>query len=174
MTITKLTRTDLAPDLEAYQALFAQAELSHPAPSLSGDLQPRLFYGLEQLLYTPAVSSIMLVKAPEEPEYLQWLAAETRTLHEPAAPLYGVRYEVTDAQVTLAPAQGAEDNFASTAPVVMADWVEAEQLFGCVRQFNGAITLQPGLVHQANGGVLVLSLRTLLAQPLLWVRLKIW
>ena len=50
--------------------------------------------------------------------------------------------------------------------------VEAEQLFGCVRQFNGAITLQPGLVHQANGGVLVLSLRTLLAQPLLWVRLK--
>ncbi len=141
-------------------------------PSLSGDLQPRLFYGLEQLLYTPAVSSFMLVKAPEEPEYLQWLAAETRTLHEPAAPLYGVRYEVTDAQVTLAPAQGAEDNFASTAPVVMADWVEAEQLFGCVRQFNGAITLEPGLVHQANGGVLVLSLRTLLAQPLLWVRLK--
>ncbi len=61
MTITKLTRTDLAPDLEAYQALFAQAELSHPAPSLSGDLQPRLFYGLEQLLYTPAVSSFMLV-----------------------------------------------------------------------------------------------------------------
>ncbi len=112
-------------------------------PSLSGDLQPRLFYGLEQLLYTPAVSSFMLVKAPEEPEYLQWLAAETRTLHEPAAPLYGVRYEVTDAQVTLAPAQGAEDNFASTAPVVMADWVEAEQLFGCVRQFNGAITLEP-------------------------------
>ncbi len=46
-------------------------------PSLSGDLQPRLFYGLEQLLYTPAVSSFMLVKAPEEPEYLQWLAAET-------------------------------------------------------------------------------------------------
>ncbi len=74
--------------------------------------------------------------------------------------------------MTLAPAQGAEDNFASTAPVVMADWVEAEQLFGCVRQFNGAITLEPGLVHQANGGVLVLSLRTLLAQPLLWVRLK--
>ncbi|MDR8230865.1 AAA family ATPase, partial [Acinetobacter baumannii] len=35
-----------------------------------------------------------------------------------------------------------------------------------------AITLEPGLVHQANGGVLVLSLRTLLAQPLLWVRLK--
>lgn len=142
MTITKLTRTDLAPDLEPYRALFAQAELSHPAPSLSGDLQPRLFYALEQLLCTPAVSSFMLVKAPEEPEYLQWLAAETRTLHEPAAPLHGVRYEVNGAHVTLAPAQRAEDNFASTAPVVAADWLEAEQLFGCVRQFNGEITLQ--------------------------------
>lgn len=114
----------------------------------------------------------MLVKAPEEPEYLQWLAAETRTLHEPAAPLHGVRYEVNGPHVTLAPAQRAEDNFASTAPVVAADWLEAEQLFGCVRQFNGEITLQPGLVHQANGGVLVLSLRALLAQPLLWMRLK--
>jgi Lon-like ATP-dependent protease len=113
----------------------------------------------------------MLVKAPEEPEYLQWLAAETRTLHEPAAPLYGVRYQVNGAHVTLAPAQRAEDNFASTAPVVAADWVEAEQLFGCVRQFNGEITSAwPG--PSANGGVLILSLRTLLAQPLLWMRLK--
>lgn len=50
--------------------------------------------------------------------------------------------------------------------------VEAEQLFGCLRQFNGDITLQHGLVHQANGGILIISLRTLLAQPLLWMRLK--
>lgn len=119
--------------MEPYQALFAQADLSQPAPSLSGDLQPRLFYALEQLLCTPAVSSFMLVKAPEEPEYLQWLTAETRTLHEPTAPLYGVRYDVDGARVTLSAAQRAEDNFASTAPVVAADWVEAEQLFGCVR-----------------------------------------
>ncbi|MEQ4939451.1 Lon protease family protein, partial [Proteus terrae] len=103
MTITKLTRTDLAPDMEPYQALFAQADLSQPAPSLSGDLQPRLFYALEQLLCTPAVSSFMLVKAPEEPEYLQWLTAETRTLHEPTAPLYGVRYDVDGPRVTLSP-----------------------------------------------------------------------
>ena len=41
-----------------------------------------------------------------------------------------------------------------------------------MRQFNGEIALQPGLVHRANGGVLILSLRALLAQPLLWMRLK--
>lgn len=172
MTITKLTRKDLAPDTESYQALFAQADLAHAEESLAGELQPRLFYGLEQLLVTPTISPFMLVKAPEEAEYLQWLATETRTLFEPTDPLYGVRYQVNGGNVTLTPATHADDNFASTAPVETADWVEAEQLFGCVRQFNGEISLQPGLVHRTNGGVLIISLRALLAQPLLWMRLK--
>ncbi len=114
----------------------------------------------------------MLVKAPEEPEYLQWVAEATRSLHQPTTPLCGVRYQVNGGNVTVSPAQNAEDNFASSGPVESADWVEAEQLFGCVRQFNGEISLQPGLVHRANGGVLLLSLRALLAQPLLWMRLK--
>ena len=94
MTITKLSRNDLAPDTESYQALFAQADLAHAETSLSGELQPRLFYGLEQLLVTPAISPFMLVKIPEEPEYLQWLANETRTLHQPAQTRCGVRYQV--------------------------------------------------------------------------------
>jgi Lon-like ATP-dependent protease len=172
LTITKLTRNDLAPDTESYQALFAQADLAQPEASLSGELQPRLFYALEQLLVAPTISPFMLVKAPEEPEYLQWLAAETRSLYQPAAPLYGVRYQVSGGNVTLSSAKSADDNFASTAPVESADWIEAEQLFGCVRQFNGEISLQPGLVHRSNGGVLIIALRALLAQPLLWMRLK--
>ncbi|MEX5533351.1 AAA family ATPase, partial [Pseudomonas syringae] len=53
-----------------------------------------------------------------------------------------------------------------------AEWIETEQLFGCVRLHQSAITLTPGLVHRANGGVLILSLRTLLAQLLMWLRLK--
>lgn len=32
--------------------------------------------------------------------------------------------------------------------------------------------MQPGLVHQVNGGVLILSVRALQAQPLMWLRLK--
>ncbi len=90
----KATRTDLAPDLEAYRALFIK--LNFPIrPLLSGDLQAAFVLWASSCCYTPAVSSFMLVESPEEPEYLQWLAAETRTLHEPAAPLYGVRCEVT-------------------------------------------------------------------------------
>ncbi|EPK6499782.1 AAA family ATPase [Klebsiella aerogenes] len=172
MTITKLTRNDLAPDTESYQALFTQVNLAEAEASLAGDLQPRLFYALEQLLITPAISSFMLVKAPEEPEYLHWVAEAARSLQQPTTALFGVRYQVNGGNVTMSPAQSAEDNFASSGPVESADWIEAEQLFGCVRQFNGEISLQPGLVHRANGGVLLLSLRALLAQPLLWMRLK--
>ncbi|EKM7810866.1 Lon protease family protein [Klebsiella aerogenes] len=172
MTITKLTRNDLAPDTESYQALFTQVNLAETEASLAGDLQPRLLYALEQLLITPAISSFMLVKAPEEPEYLHWVAEAARSLQQPTTALCGVRYQVNGGNVTMSPAQSAEDNFASNGPVESADWIEAEQLFGCVRLFNGEISLQPGLVHRANGGVLLLSLRALLAQPLLWMRLK--
>ncbi|MBB1199868.1 Lon protease family protein [Enterobacteriaceae bacterium 89] len=172
MTITTLTRRDLAPDLEACQALFAQPDVATETESLPGELQARLHYALEQFLYPQAISDFLLVKAPEEPEYLQLLADATRELYKPARKLHGVRYSVHGAQVSLTPASQAEDNFASQGPVIHADWAEAEQLFGCVRQFNGEITLQPGLVHKANGGVLILSLRTLLSQPLLWMRLK--
>lgn len=172
MTITKLTRNDLAPDTESYQALFTQVNLTETEASLAGDLQPRLFYALEQLLITPAISSFMLVKAPEEPEYLHWVAEAARSLQQSTTALCGVRYQVNGGNVTMSPAQSAEDNFASNGPIESADWIEAEQLFGCVRQFNGEISLQPGLVHRANGGVLLLSLRALLAQPLLWMRLK--
>lgn len=140
--------------------------------SLPGDVQTRLHYALDQFLYPQAISDFLLVKAAEEPEYLELLAEATRGQRSHAPVLCGVHYAIQGNAVSISPAATPEDNFASQGPVIQADWVEAEQLFGCVRQFNGEITLQPGLVHQANGGVLILSLRSLLSQPLLWMRLK--
>ncbi|MBV8044733.1 Lon protease family protein [Pluralibacter sp.] len=172
MTITKLPRRALIPDTEAYQTLFAQPSLASEPDSLLSDTQARLFYALEQFLHPQAISSFLLVKAPEEPDYFQLLNDATVALREPEETLTGVNYQIQGKNVTMQPAEQAGDNFASLGPVIHADWVEAEQLFGCVRQFNGEISLQPGLVHQANGGVLILSLRALLAQPLLWMRLK--
>lgn len=127
MTITKLTRNDLAPDTESYQALFAQADLAHAETSLSGELQPDSSMAGAAHGHS-TISPFMLVKIPEEPEYLQWLANETRTLHQPAQTLCGVRYQVDGGKISLSPAQTAEDNFASVAPVEAADWIEAEQL----------------------------------------------
>jgi len=114
----------------------------------------------------------MLLKAPEEAEYLALLADAVRQLQPETDTVFGGQYRIVGSDVTFKPATSADYNFAATGEVITAEWAEAEQLFGCLRHFNGELSLQPGLVHKANGGVLVISLRTLLAQPLLWMRLK--
>ncbi|MBJ9266109.1 Lon protease family protein [Citrobacter freundii] len=172
MTITKLAWRDLVPDTDSYQEVFAQPHVTDDTDTLLSETQPRLQFALEQLLQHWTTSSFMLVKAPEELEYIDLIAKAARPLHSGAGSLTGGHYDISGHTIRYRAAERAEDNFATLTQVVSADWVEAEQLFGCLRQFNGEVTLQPGLVHQANGGVLVISLRTLLAQPLLWMRLK--
>ncbi|EGK5435894.1 Lon protease family protein [Salmonella enterica] len=172
MTITKLAWRDLVPDSESYQEIFAQPHPTNEKDTLLSDTQPRLQFALEQLIQPRASSSFMLTKAPEEQEYLTLLSDAVRALQTDAGQLTGGHYDVSGHTIHYRAAQDVQDNFATLAQVVSADWVEAEQLFGCLRQYKGDITLQPGLVHQANGGVLIISLRTLLAQPLLWMRLK--
>ncbi|HKN03941.1 MAG TPA: Lon protease family protein [Buttiauxella sp.] len=170
MTTNRLEWRALVPDTESYQEIFAQPYDSETAPFSA--VQPRLTYGLAQLCQPVASADLMLVKAAEEAEYLNLIASAARECWSPDNTLTGGHYLIEGSRVTLRPAESAEDNFAGQPEVVVADWIEAEQLFGCVRQFAGEITLTPGLVHQANGGILVLSLRSVLAQPLLWLRLK--
>jgi Lon-like ATP-dependent protease len=172
LTITKLEWNDLIPETESHQDLFSQAELSEDSALFLGDTQPRLQYALEQFLHPSSDSHFMLVKAPEEAEYLGVLAQALQDLLPETSGVVGGDYQVSGSTVTFEPAKDALARFAGKQQAVIADWIEAEQLFGCVRQFNNEITLQPGLVHEANGGILVISLRTLMAQPLLWMRLK--
>ncbi|MBS1205995.1 MAG: Lon protease [Proteobacteria bacterium] len=172
MTITKLEWNDLVPDTESYQEVFESSESAHKADFSLADTQPRLQYALEQLLYPQATSRFLLAKAPEEAEYLALIACATGEMIPQDRPLVGGQYHINGASVSFDPATSAQSTFTGSKPVAIAEWIEAEQLFGCLRQFNHEITLQPGLVHQANGGVLIISLRTLLAQPLLWMRLK--
>lgn len=172
MTTTKLEWNDLVPDTDSYQDVFESSALASETDFSLADTQPRLQYALEQLLYPRATSRFLLTKAPEEAEYLtligETLASLLPATHTPA----GGQYDIIGSIVRFEPSTDPKSNFVGKQPVVIADWVEAEQLFGCLRQFNQEITLQPGLVHQANGGVLLISLRALLAQPLLWMRLK--
>ncbi|MGL5603186.1 MAG: AAA family ATPase [Silvania sp.] len=172
MTITKLAWRDLVPDTDSYQELFAQPDLAKESEYLLSDTQPRLHYAMEQVLSPWATSPFMLLKAPDEAEYLSLLADAIRQLQPDAQAVFGGEYAINGRTVTFEPATLADGRFAVTGSVVSAGWAEAEQLFGCLRQFNGELTLDPGLIHQANGGVLIVSLRTLLAQPLLWMRLK--
>ncbi|MBU0249948.1 Lon protease family protein [Enterobacter hormaechei] len=172
MTITKLAWRDLVPDTESYQELFAQPDLTKEHEFILSDTQPRLHYALEQMSSLWATSPFMLLKAPEEAEYLTLLGDAMRQLQPKTNAVFGGQYHIAGRDVTYEPATQADGQFAAKGEVIPANWVEAEQLFGCLRQFNGDVSLQPGLVHRANGGVLLISLRTLLAQPLLWMRLK--
>ena len=172
MTITKLAWRDLVPDAESYQELFAQPDTAKEHDFILSDTQPRLHYAFEQVLSPWTTSPFMLLKAPEEAEYLALLADALRQLQPEESAVFGGQYHIAGPDITFKPAEQADDLFAASGKVITAEWVEAEQLFGCLRQFNGELTLHPGLVHKANGGVLVISLRTLLAQPLLWMRLK--
>ena len=172
MTITKLAWRDLVPDTESYQELFAQPDLTKEHEFILSDTQPRLHYALEQVLSPWATSPFMLLKAPEEAEYLTLLGDAMRQLRSETNDVFGGHYRIAGQHITFTPADEADGLFASKGDVITANWAEAEQLFGCLRQFNGELTLQPGLVHRANGGVLIISLRTLLSQPLLWMRLK--
>ncbi|MBF4178684.1 AAA family ATPase [Lelliottia nimipressuralis] len=172
MTITKLAWRDLVPDTESYQELFAQPDLAKEHDFILSDTQPRLHYALEQTLSPWTTSPFMLLKAPEEAEYLALMADAVRQLQPETDTVFGGQYHIVGSDVTFEPTTQADDNFAATGEVITAEWAEAEQLFGCLRLFNGQLSIQPGLVHKANGGVLIISLRTLLAQPLLWMRLK--
>lgn len=172
MTITKLAWRDLVPDTESYQELFAQPDLTKENEFILSDTQPRLHYALEQVLSPWATSPFMLLKAPEEAEYLTLLGDAMRQLRSETNDVFGGHYRIAGQHITFTPADEADGLFASKGDVITANWAEAEQLFGCLRQFNGELTLQPGLVHRANSGVLIISLRTLLSQPLLWMRLK--
>lgn len=172
MTINRLTWRALVPDTEQYQSLFARS-LSDTENTLEFDtLQTRLCYGLSQLCHPRAASSFMLVKAPEEHDYLTLIAKAARQQFPAPDQRFGGHYQVEGNKVTLLPADQLTGNFSASGDVVAVDWAETEQLFGCVRQFAGEITLEPGLVHKANGGILVISIKTLLLQPLLWLRLK--
>ncbi|CUX96635.1 AAA family ATPase [Candidatus Doolittlea endobia] len=170
MTNKKLQWKYLLPDLADFATVFNQ-----PCPPLSAPLatlQARLMDGLAQFCHENSPSRFMLLTAQEIEDYLQLIAEEIKQiLPTPVRPT-GSRYVVTGMRISEQPATKAEDNFASSDVCVWQTWVEYEQLFGAMRCYQDAIDLQPGLVHHANGGVLIVGARALTSQPFLWFRLK--
>lgn len=114
----------------------------------------------------------MLLTAQEEDEYFQLIAETVKQILPASGQPVGSRYVVTSMGVIEQPATKVEDNFAAHDACIWQSWVEYEQLFGTLHCYRDAIDLQPGLVHRANGGILIVGVRALASQPLLWLRLK--
>ena len=171
MTSNRLAWQALQPDAESFQSLFAR-DYSDNVGDVLPDIQPRLFDAASLLQNSSAPFPLMLIRCTENSEQLSLLAQTLQHNRSKKKALYGGNYLINEERITWEPAKNADDPFASRGDIQFADWIEPEQLFGCVRIFSRRITLQPGLIHRANGGILALSLRALLAQPLMWLRLK--
>ncbi|WP_407938291.1 S16 family serine protease [Musicola keenii] len=170
LTSNRLEWQQLLPDLTQFQSLFSQAAQLPPAEFSA--VQSRLDDALTVFCHPRSPSRFMLLKAQENNAYLALIAQAVTSLLPASDIVYGSHYHITGRQVNVQPAQNITDNFAATLRCGYQEWIEPEQLFGCVRIFNDDVSLQPGLIHRVNGGTLILSARTLLAQPLMWLRLK--
>ncbi|MWP62056.1 AAA family ATPase [Gilliamella sp. Pas-s25] len=178
MAITQLNAQQIQPDLSYFSKSKNTTNTSTVLASEKSEhllmWQPRAASALS-LLCTPKRECysprFILLKAPESELLFDLLRRAIKCDLSPA-PL-GYSYFFSESKITLTEAKSKQDNFAAQDNCLFASSVDAEKLFGCVRQpENGPIKLQAGLVHRANGGVLILGLRSLLSQPSLWTKLK--
>lgn len=171
LTINQLEWQQLLPNTTTYKNLFEQEYRSEPLNIAV--TQPRLKDALATFCHQNSPCfPFMLVKAVDSRAYLSLIHDATKSELPERDTVIGSRYTIQDGTVSHSIAQRADDNFAATNTCLFEEWLESEQLFGCLRKNGEKYTLEPGLVHKANGGVLILSVRTLLTQPHLWFRLK--
>lgn len=177
MAITQLKSQHIQPDLTKISALSTQVDTTRLVSDKSAHLlkwQPRIVSALSLLCprtrtnYSPR---FMLLKAPESE--LLFSLLEQAVKSDLSSSELGYSYFFNENKITLNKAKSKQDNFAVQDSCLAVSAVDSEKLFGCVRQpENGQIKLQAGLVHQINGGILILGLRSLLSQPELWIKLK--
>ncbi|OOF51689.1 peptidase [Rodentibacter genomosp. 1] len=142
-------------------------------------LQPVAQKALSLFLNHPT-RSLMMLKADDKADYSELLVPVIRQILPQERSIFGVNYRVEQGdsfsfpRIDLEPATSLEDNFASAGEVLSALYCDQFQLFGNVKIHPRSqdIQLTSGLIHQANGGVLILNASTLLAQFDLWQRLK--
>ncbi|OBU04150.1 AAA family ATPase [Morganella psychrotolerans] len=169
MNIKQLTWQSLLPDENSYHELLQTAS-SLPATGTDA-VQARLQESLSLFSHPAAKRRFILVKSDESECYLntiaQLLPPDARAQQKRTA---GGEYHFDNHRFIFTPADNG--HFSATRPFAVCDWIEPEQLFGQVFTHHQHVQLQPGLIHQINGGYLIISMRSLLAQPLMWLRLK--
>ena len=170
MIRTQLPWQALQPNTSRYQSAFTQSVSDED--DIQSSLQPRLMNALAHLVSQPR-SPVLIIRSEENSDYLSCIAQAYQSVDESAQNTRGWNYQFqTEGQFTLTPAPADSATFRQQPGVRYAEWIEPAELFGVVRGTPGHWSPEPGLLHEANGGALILSVRTLIAQPLMWLRLK--
>ncbi|OCL19338.1 hypothetical protein A9G03_06345 [Gilliamella sp. wkB171] len=178
LAIKQLEAQQLQPDLKQIEIIVNNKKIpSDLATKEVNNLltwQPRIADAFSLLCpkqkqaYTPR---FMLLKGTESELFFSLFKQAIKP--SISTSILGFSYYINDNKITLTKAKSKQDNFAVQDTCLTALSFDSEMLLGCVRQpENDPIKLQAGLVHQANGGFLILGLRSLLAQPSLWFKLK--
>ncbi|WGL96178.1 Lon protease family protein [Arsenophonus nasoniae] len=167
MISNELIWQNLAPDYEPYLNLFASADKLDNATLAS--IQPRLYNSLERFLSTSTYSPFAVIRAVECHSYLSELAKCIKNITPSSVPING-DYQQSNGRFHWQ--ESTKGVFTPCHSVYFCNWIEMPQLFGSVHQQQNSVHIEPGLLHKINGGVLLLSVGALLAQPLMWQRLK--
>lgn len=143
------------------------------------DLQPRACSAITQFLQN-SHRTLLVLKADDQSEYAPLLEEFIASQQSTSNDIKGVQYSVEQAdsfsfaRVTVMLAQSRHDNFAAKKNVAHALYFDQDKLLGSlqIHPTSKDIQLNAGLVHEVNGGVLILSVAMLLEQFELWPRLK--
>ena len=141
-------------------------------------LQPRAEKAIRHFIKN-SHRTLLVLKADDQAEYALLLEQLIQS-EKPVPELCGAQYVIEQGdsfsfpRISAEPVQSYNDNFAAQKSVVTALYFDQFQLFGSVKihATSHDIQLNPGLVHQVNGGVLIVTASALLAQFDLWQRLK--
>lgn len=166
MISQELTWQGLIPNLSSFQTKFVSSE-TLLATTLS-DIQPRLSAGIQHFVDEFAQTRFMFIKSDESEEYLSLYTHAISPLLADINTIDG-DYQLSEEPPAYQWKQGIKSRFSSQEKIAYRSWIEPEQLFGYI---TPSLNLVPGLLHQINGGVLVIAATTLINQPLMWVRLK--
>ena len=172
MNVLKLDWQSLVPTL-TIQAEDTQTTVDFWA------LQPRATAAIHHWLAQD--SKLLVLKGEEQFADLQRL--ENYLLQHYFAdqplPIHGVHYQYHAGndqefpRMEMRTAQSSQDNFIQRYWVKSADTLTPQYLFGQILQLKQSDKLQlvPGLVHQLNGGILIISVTQILTQFESWLDL---
>ncbi len=142
------------------------------------DLQPRATAAIKHWLAQDG--HLLVLKGEEQFSDLQRLERYLLQHYFADQPLAinGVHYQFQQHNnefpiMEMRTATSVQDNFIQRDWVKSADYLDPQHLFGQVLQLTNSdkLHLVPGLVHQLNGGILIVSIAQLLAQFDVWLRL---
>ncbi|OOF69759.1 AAA family ATPase [Rodentibacter caecimuris] len=142
-------------------------------------LQPAAAQGMKVFMQNVA-RSLLILKVDEKEAHTPLISEFITRYQTKERSVFGVNYIIEQGdsfsfpQVNIESAQSCEDNFAAQGKVLSALYYDQFQLFGSVQFHPNSkdIRLNPGLIHQANGGVLILNASHLVTHSDIWQRLK--